>query len=141
MAVLSGSLGYVHIRINIGDQNTYERIHCSREKIVLGLMFMFIMFFLAHFNISWYFLIGCPVEVFYVLSFWWIWWLSWQVFRDFHAPHKQGLSVRGVDLLTAYCEAVMDRTRKSYTVGHVYWLVVWNMTFISPFSWEFHHPN
>ena len=41
---------------------------------------------------------------------------------------------------TAYCEAVMDRTQKSYTVGHVYWLVVWNI-FIFPFSWEFHHPN
>ena len=39
------SLGYVHIRINIGDQNTYERIHCNREKKVLGLMFMFIIFF------------------------------------------------------------------------------------------------
>ena len=22
-----------------------------------------------------------------------------------------------------------------------YWLVVWNMNFIFPFSWEFHHPN
>jgi hypothetical protein len=21
------------------------------------------------------------------------------------------------------------------------WLVVWNMNFIFPFSWEFHHPN
>ena len=21
------------------------------------------------------------------------------------------------------------------------WLVVWNMAFIFPFSWEFHHPN
>jgi len=21
------------------------------------------------------------------------------------------------------------------------WLVVWNMNFICPFSWEFHHPN
>ena len=23
----------------------------------------------------------------------------------------------------------------------IYWLVVWNMAFIFPFSWEFHHPN
>ena len=22
-----------------------------------------------------------------------------------------------------------------------HWLVVWNMNFIFPFSWEFHHPN
>ena len=21
------------------------------------------------------------------------------------------------------------------------WLVVWNMAFIAPFSWEYHHPN
>jgi hypothetical protein len=25
--------------------------------------------------------------------------------------------------------------------GDLYWLVVWNMDFILPFSWECHHPN
>jgi hypothetical protein len=26
-------------------------------------------------------------------------------------------------------------------MGTIYWLVVWNMNFIFPFSWECHHPN
>ena len=26
-------------------------------------------------------------------------------------------------------------------LGVLIWLVVWNITFIFPFSWEFHHPN
>ena len=24
---------------------------------------------------------------------------------------------------------------------YIFWLVVWNMAFIFPFSWECHHPN
>ena len=26
-------------------------------------------------------------------------------------------------------------------IYYIHWLVVWNMAFIFPFSWEFHHPN
>ena len=25
--------------------------------------------------------------------------------------------------------------------NHLFWLVLWNMNFVFPFSWEFHHPN
>ena len=30
---------------------------------------------------------------------------------------------------------------RSHICPSIYWLVVWNMNFIVPFSWECHHPN
>ena len=49
----------------------------------------------------------------------------------------------------AHTHTTVDTTRRLESHGQLVrwltsyrkWLVVWNMTFIFPFSWEFHHPN